>query len=460
MEKLCQLELMSKENAILSKENATIAKENQSDIRSLAISVNPSQSSASVNEEGLVLLESLKDQNMGIPSFGGVGDPVIYRGRSFPLGDDILKDESLVVKHLTPFLLKAVLASRGNRDLVLLNTERHHYLKSAFVAGADKAPDMLVCHRAAAEENKSKADRKYDSDDNDFLFGKLTNWNLRDMVSCVVEFKTTIGGKADPWGEMVHYASRWASTTRDSKADTAPKLDYMNWLLADAKCFYMMISNQRGNIVRALRCCWDDAGGSEMLGSFLCGGKLPNYNYHVEVSPWENALDWCLKELNLTLEWNLETGGMSYLGFGSVGRVFRVKTSENVSGALKITVGQKLVSSLLDEINRYGVFQHKHLSKLNNYLLHPNGLYGGLVSVPVGSKPDFSKVKTLAAAKDTLVNLLSSNIVHGDARRPNLLYDKEEENYFWVDLHTVRKVDDDNHDNDKMLDITLFEVGH
>jgi hypothetical protein len=59
----------------------------------------------------------------------------------------------------------------------------------------------------------------------------------------------------------------------------------MNWLLADAECFYMLISDSRGIIVRAMRCDWTTAGGFALLGSFICGGKLPNFEFHVKVSP-------------------------------------------------------------------------------------------------------------------------------------------------------------------------------
>ena len=69
---------------------------------------------------------------------------------------------------------------------------------------------------------------------------------------------------------------------------------------------------------------------------------------------------------------------------------------------LKVTVGKMAVSCLSDEISRYGKFEHKDLSKLNASQLHPDRECGGLVSVPVGSKPDLKKPHVLDAAKATL----------------------------------------------------------
>jgi len=303
--------------------------------------------------------------------------------------------------------------------------------------GKDTPPDMLVCHRAAAEEVTSEADSTVDGVG--CLFGRLANRVMRDMVSCVVKFNVKIGDGRTPWGEVAHYAKKWASTVNDDKnASSSPVIEYMNWLLVDAECFYMLIANKLGNIVRAVRCKWGDAGGSSILGSFLCGGKLPNFIYSVVVSPWETALDWCLENLGVTLDSG--TGGMSYLGCGAIGRVFRVKNKDNVCGALKVTVGKMEVSCLSDEIMGYAQVQHKHLSKLTSYQIHPDNAWGGIISAPVGSKPDLKNRKVLADAMETLENLKKCNILHGDARVPNLMYDEEEEILFWVDLHTSRSL--------------------
>ena len=415
-------------------------------------------SSLSGQEAGFMLLRRLEDGG-GILRFFGDGKPVISRGPSFPLSLHILKAESLVVQHLTPYLRKAVNAHRAERDLVLLNTERHFYLESSILGGYDKAPDMVVCHRAAVEEDKSDIDRNYDGVDKDYLFGKLANWNVRDMATCVIEMKIEINEKDNPWGEMVQYACRWASCIRNVKAPTAPKSGYMNWLLADAKLFYMIVSDASGIIVKAKSCCWDSPGGFELLGSFLCGGKLPDYGYHVSVSPWEIALDWCLESIGLILDCGSDSDRMAFLGLGCLGRVFRVKTKDGVSGALKIVVGESCVWKLRDEIERYERFRHKHLSTLKASDHHPRNLHAGLVSIPVGSKPKFNTKKVIIAATNTLVGkegLFASNIVHGDARLPNLLYDKADDNYFWVDLHTVREVSEENR-GDEESDISCFE---
>jgi hypothetical protein len=442
MEKMCNMEKMTKES--------------RSDILSLKMSVIAAQPSASATNAGTILFESLAHSGE-IPSFVGEGDPVISQG--FRFGEKILEKEALVIQHLTPYLREAVSAHRGERNLVLLNTERHPYFESEFVVGSKKAPDMIVCHRAAVEEDKSGVDKKYDSSDKDFLFGKLANWNLRDFATCAIELKIAIGGQKKYWGEMVEYARIWVAKIHNIDAGTAPKKGYMNWLLADATCFYMIVSNEIGVIVRAKGCDWNTAGGLEVLGTFLCGGKLPDYEFHVSVSPWETALDWCLDALELTLECDSDTG-MSFLGLGAIGRVFRVKTDKNEIAALKITVGWELVESLRIEIDRYALFKHEHLSKLDKSKVHPEDLYGGLVSYPVGSKPNFKLDKTIIAAKKTLESLFEKGIVHCDARCPNFLYVEVENRYFWTDLRTVRRVADENLAFDRMKDITHFELDH
>jgi hypothetical protein len=126
---------------------------------------------------------------------------------------------------------------------------------------------------------------------------------------------------------------------------------------------------------------------------------------------------------------------------------------------LKVTVGLGLVWNLKDEINGYGRIQHPHLAKLGASRIHIRDLYGGLVSFPVGSKPNFESKRTISAAKETLLGpggLLSSSIIHGDARLPNLLYDEANKIYFWVDLHTVRK-GNDGHGEVEESDIARFE---
>ena len=150
---------------------------------------------------------------------------------------------------------------------------------------------------------------------------------------------------------------------------------------------------------------------------------------------------------------------MFYLGVGAVGRVFRVKTLGNCSGALKITVGSSLVSSLYHEIDSYKNFEHLHLSMSNfreHSKVHPEGLYGGLVSFPVGSEPKFSNKETFLAAKESLKELFESGVVHGDARCPNFLYCKVEKRYFWADLRTVRRVNAGIAD----FDTTFFVEDH
>jgi hypothetical protein len=156
-----------------------------SEFKVLGIRINAPDSSLNVTEHGLVLLKCLRVDGE-IPCFdGGVVNPVSNQSFLSSLDDKILDSESLLVQHLTPYLRDAVSSHRGERDLVLLNTERHLYLKSTVVDGNDTGPDMLVCHRAAVEEDKSDVDKKYDSSDKDFLFGKLANWNLRDTVTCL-----------------------------------------------------------------------------------------------------------------------------------------------------------------------------------------------------------------------------------------------------------------------------------
>ena len=195
-------------------------------------------SSSNIYESGKILLDYLQIEGE-ILSFLFIGDgdaaaAVVDASVINDLG--AAKNESSVIQILTPIMSKAIEASREKRDLILLNSERHAYLKASTTLESDTAPDMLICHRAAAEEVISEADSTVDGVG--FLYGRLANWAMRDMVSCVVKLKVKIGDGGTPFREVALYAKEWASTARDSKeATSSPHVGYMNWLLADATCF-------------------------------------------------------------------------------------------------------------------------------------------------------------------------------------------------------------------------------
>jgi hypothetical protein len=344
-------------------------------------------------------------------------------------------NESELVRWFTPRLQSVVTqaADITGFPLVLVNTERHPWVVDPH-HGAPSKPDLLVVHPALYTWNKTQADtEKYDGVD--FLFGQLADWDLRDSLAAVIEWKVDPGANDfRGLGEVVEYARRLA---HPPGADGVTPLDkeairWSRFMVADRKKF-QLVTFRAGQADSCVYGEWGDSGSRDALVGFLGGPSAAE-------RPWLAALEKLCCEFDVAPVASAESQPC-FLGRGACGRVFRVCSRKNTAEvfALKLALGDSGCTSLSAEVAAAvavnAVAAALPLAAVIRHHTDPDRRFAGLLVQPVGTALPRTKIATKSALL-ALRQLAQAGLRHGDARFPNAVWTGDAA--VWIDLRTTQ----------------------
>jgi hypothetical protein len=365
----------------------------------------------------------------------GSGDAVLSDDQVSALPSSTCTEAELI-QGFTPHLSKLVQQAsvKIGSPLVLVNSERHAWVKDPSPVGAPSKPDMFMCHPAFFEPNKTQSDSKHDG--KDFLFGACAHWDLRDCIDVIVEWKCRIGqDDFSALGEGVEYARRISHMVQSRVVPLdEPMVLITRLILADRTTFYLVLC-QNGNATECLWGEWTQCGSVAAIVDFISDGASQ--------TRWVSVLSSLCKEFGVELV-NPSQGKPCFLGRGSCGRVFRVKKpDDNVEFALKVVLDDTYCSQLHEEVSKYHA--HKlNLDKLEcvvSIIAHhasSDRTFAGLLVGQVGIQCKRTK-KDITAAVCGLKKLAKAGFRHGDARLPNVVMQGEKA--VWLDLRTLDVVE-------------------
>ena len=360
--------------------------------------------------------------------------------------------ESELIQWFTPHVNRLVqLASTSvGSPLVLVNSERHRWVQDSSPFGAASNPDMFVCHPAFFKSNKSARDSTFDGED--FHFGDLAHWDLRDSVVAIVEWKSIIGPNDNSaLGEGVEYSRRIMHTGNNTSVPLDdPMVRITRVILADRDNFYLVLC-QGGVAIECDWGMWTDAGSEDAIIKFIQNGASHRR--------WVDAISSLCIEFQVTLVHNHDNP--CFLGRGACGRVFRVQTNVGCECALKVVLDDSHCSMIHEEESKYEsskdqLAQLGCVVTISRIFTSPDRKFAGLLSSPVGVSFRRIKQHTVSAVMG-LRSLALSGFQHGDARWPNVVI--HEGKAVWLDLRTLRLVGgDDLHIRDSAFfaDLTTF----
>jgi len=361
----------------------------------------------------------------------GSGDAVLSDDQVSALPSSTCTEAELI-QGFTPHLSKLVQQAsvKIGSPLVLVNSERHAWVKDPSPVGAPSKPDMFMCHPAFFEPNKTESDSKHDGQD--FLFGACAHWDLRDCIDVIVEWKCRIGqDDFSALGEGVEYARRISHMVQSRGVPLdEPMVLVTRLILADRTTFYLVLC-QNGNATECLWGEWTQCGSVAAIVDFISEGASQ--------TRWVSALSSLCTEFGVEFV-NPSQGKPCFLGRGSCGRVFRVKKpDDNVEFALKVVLDDAYCSKLAEEASKYHAHK-KNLDSLECFVsiiahhASSNRTFAGLLVGHVGIQCKRT-MKDIVAAVQALRKLAQAGFRHGDARLPNVVMQGEKA--VWLDLRTL-----------------------
>jgi hypothetical protein len=333
-------------------------------------------------------------------------------------------DEHEVIAFLTPHLADIF----ARVDLVLINSEEYAWLKTSIGKKSElfkQKPDMLACHPAVYKRKVASktSDQVQQRRDESFKFGVLGDWYLRDGIGAVLEAKAKIDNAS--FGEVINYG-RLISAKLDSPSS-------VRVILFD-KTEFWLASFKDGVCFNVDKCSWVQPGSAQLLTE--CANMR---------SPWLCILDAVCLQLGVK-----PVEGEAFLGYGSVGRVFRVvkdqsasasSSSSSSSSSRSLQLALKIVCG--DSIPLQYEAQHLRRAKLqaNDIVM---GVECDVVEVTDGAGLLLSRVgRAVPSTKmyvdkvvSALVDLHRLKIVHGDPRLPNIV--AVGQGLQWIDFREAR----------------------
>jgi hypothetical protein len=370
-----------------------------------------------------------------------VGQYIVYDG-NLP-GDPVLNDverralqerttEAEVVAFLTPVLAELLASAAPTSyatdlfDLVLVNSENHRWLDERNFAGNESSlqkPDLYVTWRPFV--------RFKGSTDVGSECGALAHRALQLDGVVLIVMDAKLGSLTDAArGQVEGYIQRLP--------------DHVRGLLFN-KAEFQMFTAAHGASSRIELCRWDQSGTKRKLCEHFSGIRslLP---------PLVDLLHQLLSRLSLQLDLQLlppEAWRASFLGAGSRGRVFAVKKRSSPDGhllALKVVVTsddaettrqfevQESAGSVMMTVSRNGGVAEvpAAVQVIPGSLTRVEDLGVGYLMASVGRPMSMTK-KRIKGALLALAALHRENIVHGDARVPNVL--EVDGSMRWTDFH-------------------------
>lgn len=341
-------------------------------------------------------------------------------------------DESKLIQFFQPYFraLMTYASTQLGFKVVLLNSERHPWTKCP-KGGAETIPDGVALPAEFAHFTVGEKDKQYKNEGDDH-FGKLANWVLRDSIEFIAEWKT---GRSfvRGLGEAIKYHLR-INARFDHDRQVQESKGTTDCLVGNEQGFYLTRCID-GSPRSLFASDWDSPYSMDALRRFALGTLWPAMP---RGRIWKRALTKACQELNVEpLESSMETD--CFLGYGSDGRVFRVRNQNGDDLALKISVGE--LTSALSEINAMKLHRDR-LERtgvtvfLVSHIVRRRENYAALLISPVGRSLRPLK-KDVSVALDSLRALHVAGFAHGDARWKNAIILPDDGTCRWIDLRSL-----------------------
>ncbi len=333
--------------------------------------------------------------------------------------------ETEVVKHLTPVLCGLRAGNDGNEDAcrcVLVNGENFSWLDDPVTplpSNLRLKPDLFSAPRICVEVREGT--RKQGSGDR-YIFGRLADRCLQ-LDGCVREvYEAKLKDLTlHDFGELVNYHQLIHGVCRG--------------MLFNGSHFWLFAS-LHGNPVHLVRGAWSVPGSASRIRRFFDEDQP-----QPQPPPLVPLLRHLLSVLRLR---PAPQGGTSFLGGGGSGRVFAVERVESAAHAPERLALKAVVStaetawahSLLQEFRamQHAAAQGAPVVPVLAGSLHLlDGVGGGFLLARCGVPFDATASRAACtAAFESLAALHARDVLHGDARLPNLL--RLDGAAAWVDL--------------------------
>jgi hypothetical protein len=333
--------------------------------------------------------------------------------------------EALLAQWFTPILQEMVQeASRqAGYKLVLVNCERHHWVQGADKHAARTHPDFFVTHPAFFKYLESSKDTKMGG--KGFLFGKPSNWNLRDCIQICCELMLNDFPKHV--AQVAGYSLLMSHNSGSGTVDEA-RIDETFFLLGDANNF-SLINCFQGVPSQCTEGQWKDPGSRKMIIHYIMKKRLGN--------PWAQAMEQLCKQFCVTYT-QPSKNSQCFLGCGSDGRVFRVQSKTGALYALKMALGDRGCLRIREEYRNHVNYSHVlnqsgSSVSMSKFYMDSKRQYVGLLVEPVGEPLERTE-KQIMQALISLRSLTNLRLRHGDARLPNVIWDRDKNRALWLDL--------------------------
>jgi hypothetical protein len=346
--------------------------------------------------------------------------------------------EHQVVAFVTPYLEEIV---AEHEYYVVVNSEEYKWLEMSDNAPSEykNKPDLFVGHEAIVtyrppfqhRDAKLTSMRRQTE-----KFGVLSHWKLRSCIGMICEAKQTINNQA--FGQIINYGShicRHGCRVGDDDPETT------RLMLFDKEEFWL-ISVTRGFPSFVTTCQWTTPGSFDLIRNFVMKPNLISVldqacqHFQVRVVTDNNN-----DELKAT-----ENGSGAFLGAGTFGFVFRVKRlNEEKSKCLALKVCISGRTGSFDNVRR---LDHEFVRMRQAHEACPNVVMGieeggfqqlvdknneevgaALLMSHVGRNYSDLSPKNIV---DSLKELHSKGILHGDARLANIV--SVNGNPVWIDF--------------------------
>jgi hypothetical protein len=362
-------------------------------------------------------------------------------------------DESKLIQFFQPYF-HALMTGASNElgfKVVLLNSERHAWTKCP-KGGAATIPDGVALPVEFAHFQVGDKDNEYKNEGDDH-FGKLANWVLRDSIEFIAEWKTG-SNFARGLGEAIEYHLR-INSRFDHDRQVQESKRTTDCFVGNEQGFYLARCID-GSPRSVFASDWNSQYSMDALHRFALGTLWP-------IMPrgriWKHALTEACQELHVELlESSMEKD--CFLGYGSDGRVFRVRNQNGDELAMKITVGD--LSSAHAEINAMNAFRCRLEQTgvtvcLVSKVVRRGKNYAALLISPVGRSLRQLK-KDVSVALASLRGLHVAGFSHGDARWKNAII-LPDGTCRWIDLRSLVDISDESEDQkdfDFHYDVSTF----
>ena len=306
-------------------------------------------------------------------------------------------NEHQVVAYLTPHL-EDLVRNILTVNYSVFNSEEYKWIETSGKTSIyNDKPDLIICDPAII---KAKPPFEITNDPalqrmrkDEFRYGILSPWKLRDFVGITCEAKQRIDNKG--FGEVINYGAHICFGKHGSKTTRL--------LLFDKREFWL-VHMVRGVVASVTTCKWQEPGSKKILRDFIRQPALSKL-----------LMEAC-QHLHLTV------GTDSFLGAGAFGFVFRAVRQDGSCVALKLVLeGDDRLLRLAREAEIMQIAHAKCPDEAmgvedEGFVNFNNGAV--LLMSRVGEH--YSKLDPQSIV-DSLRTLHKNNIIHGDARLDNVV---------------------------------------